>query len=270
MPGYKLEVKGLSKTFDGHGKLSIVALQEVSLFVREGEFVSLIGPSGCGKSTLLDIVAGLTRPDEGDVLLDGASIVGLKGKVSYMPQKDVLFPWRTVLDNVIVPLEVQGINRKEAREKALSLLPVFGLGDFSDKYPPALSGGMRQRAAFLRTYLCGREILLLDEPFGKLDALTRRQMQQWLLDIWQNFQHAVLLVTHDVDEAIMLSNRIYVLSARPGRVIAEVEVPLPRPRHAQMALSQEFTEIKARLLKALEEGSFGEVSNKKCLVISAS
>jgi len=260
MPEPKLAISRVTKTFCDPGEPRLKALQEVSLFVREGEIVSLIGPSGCGKSSLLDVVAGLTLPDEGDVLLDGTPIVGKKGFVSYMPQKDVLFPWRTILDNVIVPLEVQGLNKRAARAEALALLPVFGLESFAAGYPHALSGGMRQRASFLRTYLCKKELMLLDEPFGKLDALTRIQMQQWLLEIWQTFRHTVLFVTHDVDEAILLSDRVYVLSPRPGQILAEVEVPLVRPRLARMTTDQAFTAIKRKLLSLLEEGVFAQVS----------
>lgn len=253
MPCPKLEIKNVTKTFPGSEKDRVTALQAVSLFVREGEIVSLIGPSGCGKSTMLDVVAGLTLPDAGEVLLDGTVITGQKGFVSYMPQKDVLFPWRTILDNVIIPLEIQGIKKNAARDEAFTLLPVFGLDKFADSYPWALSGGMRQRAAFLRTYLCKKALMLLDEPFGKLDALTRLQMQQWLLDIWQTMRHTVLFVTHDVEEAILLSDRIYVLSARPGQIIAEVNVDFPRPRHSGITTTPDFTALKSELLQFLGE-----------------
>lgn len=271
----KLEIKNVTKTFPGaHSsankgtkkgankgtpKDGLTALQTVSLFVRDGEIVSLIGPSGCGKSTLLDVVAGLARPDGGEVLLDGRAITGQKGFVSYMPQKDVLFPWRTILDNVIIPMEVQGIKKSTARQEAAALLPVFGLEQFADNYPGALSGGMKQRAAFLRTYLCKKDLMLLDEPFGRLDALTRLQMQQWLLKIWQTFKHTVLFVTHDVEEAILLSDRIYVFSARPGRIIAEMAVAFPRPRPAGITTDPAFTAIKAELLQLLGEDAAAQV-----------
>ncbi|UFJ40252.1 ABC transporter ATP-binding protein [Brevibacillus humidisoli] len=259
MTDEKLAIRGISKTFPGKGVSRVRALQDISLSVRQGEFVSLIGPSGSGKSSLLDIIAGLSLPDAGDVLIDGRSKAGERGHVSYMPQRDVLFPWRTILDNVIVPLQIQGVEKKQAREEATRLLPVFGLEQFAASYPHMLSGGMRQRAAFLRTYLCKKELILLDEPFGSLDALTRMQMQQWLLGIWQQFRHSVLLVTHDVDEAILLSDRIYLLSARPGEIVAEVDVPLPRPREPVITTDPAFLSIKSRLLQLLQEAVFSNV-----------
>ncbi len=256
MSSPKLAIRQVSKSFFSQGQSWEPAIEEISLEVQEGEIASLIGMSGCGKSTLLDVVAGISLPEAGEVLLSGVSILGKKGQVSYMPQKDVLFPWRTILDNVIIPLEIQGWSRKTAREEALSLLPHFGLSNYAQSYPYALSGGMRQRAAFLRTYLNKKELMLLDEPFGKLDALTRMQMQQWLLEIWQQFKHTVLFVTHDIEEAILLSDRIYVLSPSPGRIVAEVTVPLGRPRHARMTTDPAFTAIKRELLHLLGESLF--------------
>lgn len=251
MPAAKLRISRVTKTFSTSGNMQVTALKDISVVVREGEIVSLIGPSGSGKSTLLDVVAGMILPETGTVLLDGEPILGKKGYVSYMPQKDVLFPWRTILDNVLVPLEIQGLKRKAARDEALQLLPIFGLECFAQCYPHTLSGGMRQRASFLRTYLAKKEMMLLDEPFGKLDALTRIQMQQWLLEIWEKFSHTVLFVTHDVDEAILLSDRIYVLSASPGQVLAEVPVPLARPRESGIMIASEFIAIKKELLNLL-------------------
>lgn len=254
MSDSKLTVRAVSKSFAAPGQGKLLALDNVSLTVGEGEFVSLIGPSGSGKSTLLDMVAGLSAPDEGELLLAGRSIAGSRGHVSYMPQSDLLFPWRTVLDNVIVPLQLRGVSTKEARRQAAALLPTFGLEKFADSYPYMLSGGMKQRAAFLRTYLCQRDLMLLDEPFGKLDALTKIQMQQWLLEIWQCFQHSVLFITHDIDEAILLSDRIYLLSPRPGRVLAELAVDLPRPRSPRMATEGAFIKMKQQLYHRLQAG----------------
>lgn len=250
--GPKLTVREVSKIYSQDRDQVVLALEQTSLSVLEGEFVSLIGPSGCGKSTLLDLVAGLVTPDSGEILLDGQSIVGQRGNVSYMPQSDVLFPWRTVLDNVLIPLQLKGVPLPEARAAAVALLPAFGLEKFAASYPYMLSGGMKQRAAFLRTYLCQKDLMLLDEPFGKLDALTRMQMQGWLLDMWQRFKHSVLFVTHDVDEAILLSDRIYLMSPSPGKILLEINIPLPRPRHSRIVTEQAFTEIKQELLRWLE------------------
>ncbi|MBP1931668.1 ABC transporter ATP-binding protein [Ammoniphilus resinae] len=251
----KLQISQLRKSFGEGNQNQVLALDRVSMSVGKNEFVGLIGPSGSGKSSLLDILAGLSLPDTGEILMDGKSLLGRKGEVSYMPQSDVLFPWRTILDNVTIPMEVAGIPRKEARKEAMGLLPTFGLESFAESYPKMLSGGMRQRASFLRTFLCKKDMMLLDEPFGKLDALTRMQMQEWLLDMWQKFQHAVLFVTHDVEEAILLCDRIYVLSARPGRVLGEVEVNLPRPRTSVMSTNSDFIRLKRNLLEMLKEGT---------------
>ena len=174
----------------------------------QGRFVSLIGPSGCGKSTIFNIVAGLLEPTGGRVLIDGADATGTIGRVGYMLQKDMLLPWRTVLDNVILGMEIQGVPLREARERALPLLRRYGLAGFEYLYPNALSGGMRQRAALLRTLLFDTDVILLDEPFGALDAQTKSQMQEWLLQLWADFGKTVVFVTHDVEEAIYLSDEV--------------------------------------------------------------
>lgn len=249
---YFLEVKEVTKSFSGRNN-KIEALHKVSLQVAEGEIVSIVGPSGCGKSTLLDIISGLSLPDQGEIYLNGLNITGKRGLAGYMRQKDSLFPWRTITDNVIVPLEVQGVSKKAARAKVFSLLPVFGLEKFADSYPDMLSGGMRQRASFLRTYLSQREIMLLDEPFGKLDAMTRSQLQSWFQEVWQSFRQTVLFVTHDIEEAILLSDRIYVFSGRPGEVTGEIAVNLDRPRSANRTTENDFVELKRKLLKLLEK-----------------
>src|SRR5690606_6627192 len=203
----KIEFRNVSKTFHGEGR-SVKALEDVSLTVMPGEFVTLIGPSGSGKSTLFNLLVGLLDPDTGEVCIEGDECEDRIGRVAYMPQRDLLMPWRSVLDNVIVPLELHGMPRSEARQRARELLPMFGLEDFEDAYPSALSGGMRQRAALLRTMLTERDILLLDEPFGALDALTRRELEDWLLGIWEQFRQTVLFVTHDVEEALYLADRV--------------------------------------------------------------
>jgi ABC-type nitrate/sulfonate/bicarbonate transport system ATPase subunit len=247
-----LEVKNVTKVFYSDKHEDLTALEDVSLFVAEGEFVSIIGPSGCGKSTLLEMIAGLSKPTKGEIYLNGQSIVGRKGNVAYMPQKDVLFPWRTIIENVIVPFEIQGVKRAKAKEEALNLLPIFGLDKFADYYPDKLSGGMRQRANFLRTLLFRKDVMLLDEPFGKLDALTKMQMHEWLLKILEQLNQTVLLVTHDIEEAILLSDRIYVFSSRPGKVKGEVAVSLNRPRTQEIITSSMFIEIKKHLLDLLK------------------
>ena len=245
-----LEVRGVSKTF-GRGDEAVDALDAVSLHAAAGEFVSIVGPSGCGKSTLLNLVAGLDLPNAGEVLLNGESILGQTGKLGYMPQRDLLLPWRSVLGNVTLAAELQGGDLKAARREATGMLPLFGLEGFARRYPYELSGGMRQRAALLRTVLAGRDVLLLDEPFGALDALTRLEMQQWLLGIWERFGKTIVFITHDVDEAIYLAGRVYVMSPRPGRMVAEVKVDLPAPRSPEATATPRFEEHKLEILRSL-------------------
>ncbi|MCS6940829.1 MAG: ABC transporter ATP-binding protein [Roseiflexus sp.] len=244
----KLELRGVAKTFHGNG-LTVPALADVSFSVQPGEFVTLIGPSGSGKSTVLNLIVGLLEPDAGEIRVDGEP--ARPGRVGYMPQRDLLLPWRTVLDNVILPQEVRGVPRAEARARARERLPLFGLAAFADAYPAALSGGMRQRAALLRTVLTERDVLLLDEPFGALDALTRRELQDWLLGLWTQLRQTMLFITHDVEEAVYLSDRVIVLSARPARVVKELAVSLPRPRRQGLIATPEFGAHVAELLQAL-------------------
>ena len=247
----EIELREVHKSFRVDGR-PVTALGGMSISARKGEFVVLIGPSGCGKSTVLNIVCGLMEPDAGEVLLDGRPVRDRAGLLGYMLQKDLLLPWRKVLDNVILGPEISGTERKKAREEALCLLPLFGLEGFEDSYPDALSGGMRQRAALLRTFLCGRSTMLLDEPFGALDALTRRQLQQWLLGVWSQFRQTIIFVTHDMDEAVYLADRVYVMTPRPGRIRLQMEIPLGRPRLPEMMTSGQFGALKGELLAALE------------------
>ncbi|MBT2334705.1 ABC transporter ATP-binding protein [Variovorax paradoxus] len=252
-----LELVNVWKRF-GDGQAQTVAVSGVDLRIAKSEFVTLVGPSGCGKSTLFNMIAGLLPPDDdGSLLFGGAPQRDgqLLGKVSFMPQRDLLFPWRTVLDNAILALEVEGVPRKEARERARAMLPEFGLTGFADHYPHQLSGGMRQRVALMRTFLFERDLLLLDEPFGALDALTRSRMQHWLLEIWARHRRTVLFITHDIDEAIVLGDKVLVMTARPGRVKSETVVNLPRPRDPSIVLSPEFIGLKQRLLAEIEEES---------------
>jgi ABC-type nitrate/sulfonate/bicarbonate transport system ATPase subunit len=243
----KLEIRGLAKSF---GALEV--LRDLDLHAAEGEFVSILGPSGSGKSTVFSILTGATRADAGEVLVDGGPL-GSAGAApfAFMPQKDVLFPWRRILDNLTLGLEVQGVSRREARERVAPLVERFGLAGFERAYPAQLSGGMRQRAALLRTVVQEREILLLDEPFGALDALTRTEMQRWLLTVWERYRWTVVLITHDVREAVFLSDRVYVLSQRPARVVREVEIPLPRPRTLQTLADPRAAQIETELLESL-------------------
>ena len=244
----RLEVRDLRKAYAGTGDV----LDGVSLEARAGEFISVIGPSGCGKSTLFNIVAGLETPDGGEVRVDGDVATGRVEDSAYMPQQDLLFPWRRILNNTTLGLEVAGVPRAEARERAAALFPRFGLAGFERAYPYELSGGMRQRAALLRTVVQGRRIALLDEPFGALDALTRLEMQEWLAEVWAEFGWTVVLVTHDVREAVLLSDRVYVLRPRPTSVRAVVEVPLARPRTPDVFGDPAFIDAERRILAALE------------------
>ena len=247
----EVELRDVYKAFRVDGR-SVTALGGVNLTAKSGEFVVLIGPSGCGKSTLLNIICGLMDPDSGEVLLDGQPLQHRTGLLGYMLQKGLLLPWRKVLDNVILGPEISGLDRKAARQEAERLLPLFGLEGFEHSYPATLSGGMRQRTALLRTFLCKRNAMLLDEPFGALDALTRRGLQQWLLEVWSRFRQTILFVTHDVDEAVYLADRVYVMTSRPGRIKLELDVPLPRPRQRDMITSSEFAGLKERLLSSLQ------------------
>lgn len=246
----KLQLQGISKSFR-QGRQSLETLNAIDLEVAQGEFASLIGPSGCGKSTLFNIIAGLEQPDSGSLAIDGDASSQRAGKSGYMPQQPLLLPWRTVEENVLLGLDVRRVPRQQAHERAHELLKHFGLADFAHNYPATLSGGMRQRVALLRTVLFNPNFLLLDEPFGALDALTRLACQTWLLDLWQEVHASVLFITHDVREAILLSDRIYVLSARPARVLRVAEVPLERPRHTGQLSEAEAIELEQELISLL-------------------
>jgi ABC-type nitrate/sulfonate/bicarbonate transport system ATPase subunit len=227
------------------------AVEPLDLSIETGRFISLVGPSGCGKSTLFNIIAGLLQPTEGRVLINGEDATGTIGRVGYMLQKDLLLPWRTVLDNVILGMEIQGVPLQAARARALPLLQKYGLAGFEHLYPNSLSGGMRQRAALLRTLLFDTDVILLDEPFGALDAQTKLHMQEWLMQLWSDFKKTVVFVTHDVEEAIYLSDEIHVMGTRPGRILETIQITLPRPRHRTSALTPEFIAIKERCMELL-------------------
>jgi ABC-type nitrate/sulfonate/bicarbonate transport system ATPase subunit len=236
------------------------AVEPLDLEIPVGRFVSLVGPSGCGKSTLFNVIAGLLQPTEGRVLIDGEDATGTIGRVGYMLQKDLLLPWRTVLDNVILGMEIQGKPLKAARERALPLLQKYGLAGFENLYPNSLSGGMRQRAALLRTLLFDTDVILLDEPFGALDAQTKLHMQEWLMQLWSDFKKTVVFITHDVEEAIYLSDEIHVMGTRPGRILETIEIAIPRPRARTTALTPEFLAIKERCLTLLTTPAMKEAA----------
>lgn len=238
----KIEVNQISKSLGG-----MHTLDEVSLNLNQGEFVVLIGPSGCGKSTLFNIIAGLIEPDQGSISIDGQDWTGKTGRISYMQQKDLLLPSRNILDNVSIPLVLKGMSKKAAREQAVAFLKDFGLEGFGNYYPRQLSGGMRQRAALLRTYLQASDILLLDEPFAALDAISRRSMQIWLKELSARYTTSVLFITHDIEESLLLADRIYLFTARPARV--KMEIDLQNKDYDQM----ERLQLKEEILVILEE-----------------
>ncbi len=227
-------------------------IDHLSFTVKEGEFVSVIGPSGCGKSTIFRLVNKLLAPAEGSILVNGQPIGGLKNYCGYMPQQDMLFPWRTVKENVMLPMEIQGgISKAEMETRAEQALESVGLKDWGKKSPRELSGGMRQRAAFARTVLTGSDLLLLDEPFSALDYLTRLSMREWLLEQWEREQKTVLFITHDVEEAVFLSSRILVVEETPITHLKSIEVPAEYPRSREELTRPEIVELKETLIEML-------------------
>ncbi|MDD3521254.1 MAG: ABC transporter ATP-binding protein [Actinomycetota bacterium] len=242
----KIEVREIKKSYNG-----LDTIENISLVLKESRIVSIIGPSGCGKTTLFEIISGLDKPDRGTVFIDGEEFTGRTGRVSYMRQKDLLFPWMTILDNVSLPKILKGEEKEGAKKDALKFFEVFGLKGFENYYPNQLSGGMKQRAAFLRSYLFSSDIMLLDEPFGGLDAITRRKMQLWLQELIYKFKSSILFITHSVDEAIFLSDEIYVLSRRPATVVEVLEIKLKKPRDINVFSSAEFIKIKEEILTKL-------------------
>ena len=246
--GIKLEVRDVVQRFD-----TTVALAKTSLSVRDGEFVSIVGPSGCGKSTLFNIVSGILQPTEGQILLDGREVTGQPGHVGYMLQKDLLLPWKTSLQNITLGASLTRRVTAEDRARAAALATKYGLGEFLNHYPHAMSGGMRQRVALMRTLTFARDVMLLDEPFGALDSQTRMHMQHWLLTVWAEQKSTILFVTHDVDEAIFLADRVVVMSPQPGRIRQIFDVRLPRPRSLDMLTYPEFIELKRATLELIYE-----------------
>lgn len=242
----KLEIKNISKSFDGKP-----VLQNISLELKQGELVCLLGVSGGGKTTLFNIISGLLAPDQGSVFLDETDITNKPGQISYMLQKDLLLPYRTIEDNIALPLLLKGKKKKEARLQVAPMFDQFGLEGTQKKYPAQLSGGMRQRAALLRTYMFSQEVALLDEPFSALDTLTKSAIHKWYLAMMEQIQLSTLFITHDIDEAILLSDRIYLLSGSPGEITGEIIIQEPKPRRDDFNLSPEFLAYKRKILSLL-------------------
>ncbi len=254
-----IEIQQLNKVFASpkatpEQENGLQVLSDVSFSVEENEFVTLLGPSGCGKSTLLKLVAGLDEGYEGKMTLGGKDPKNGRVPVCYMLQKDCLMPWRTMVSNILLPIEIKKGDLKKALTDIKPLLSEFGLSGFENYKPQQLSGGMRQRAALLRTYLMEGDIMLLDEPFGALDEITRIQMQDWLIAVWERHRKTVLFVTHDLDEAVYLSDRVLVMSNRPGTITGEIPIAFDRPRNREMLFNPQFLEYKKRILELLSKG----------------
>ena len=242
-----LEVRDVTFSYDGVTNI----LENINLELRDGELVSLLGVSGGGKTTLFNVIAGLNRPQKGQVLLNGEDITGKTGRVSYMLQKDMLLPYRTVEDNIALPLIIKGTKKKEARKIVEGQMERFGIAGTEKKYPSQLSGGMRQRAALLRTYLFSGDVALLDEPFSALDTLTKSEMHAWYLDVMDSIRLSTVFIAHDVDEAILLSDRIYILGGRPATLTDEIVIKEPKPRRKDFNLTEEFLQYKRQIISKI-------------------
>lgn len=244
----KLTANNVSVSFDG-----VKIIENITVELHQGEIVCLLGVSGAGKTTLFNVLSGLLVPDTGVVTMNDVPITGQAGKVSYMLQKDLLLPFKTVIDNVALPLLIKGVKKKKAREDAALYFKEFGLEGTENKYPNQLSGGMRQRAALLRTYLFSHEVALLDEPFSALDTITKSNMHQWYLQVMEHIKLSTLFITHDIDEAILLSDRIYIMTGKPGTISDEIIIHNKKPRDKEFIVSLEFMEYKKHIRKLLEE-----------------
>ncbi|MCI6690872.1 MAG: ABC transporter ATP-binding protein [Clostridium sp.] len=234
----KILIKNISKSFD-----NMEILKDINIEVNEGELISILGPSGSGKSTIFNILTNIISSDKGEI--------NINGDISYMYQKDMMVPWKKVIDNIGIPLIFKGKNKKDSREEVKKHINDFGLSGFEYKYPSQLSGGMKQRANFLKTYLTSKDIMLLDEPFGALDSMTRRKMQRWLLDLTKEMNSTILFITHDIEEAILLSNRIYIISEKPAIIKGEIIVNLPKERNENIVITEEFINIKKQILNLM-------------------
>jgi len=233
-----ISLKNITKSFDGN-----IILKDISIDVNRGEFVSILGPSGCGKSTLFNIITGLTNMDRGNI--------SVFGDIGYMQQKDLLLPWKTIMENVVLPLDIKGLNKKLSREKADKYIELMGLSGYEDKYPYEISGGMKQRASFLRTFLSSEEIMLLDEPFGALDSITRENLQKWILDMKKAVERTILFITHDIEEAVFLSDSIYVLGSKPGVIKKRIDLEFYKNDKEKRLFSSELLDYKKEIIKLL-------------------
>lgn len=242
-----LEVRNISKQFNNNK-----VLDDINITLNEGELVSLIGASGGGKTTLFNIVSGIISPDEGEVLLANESIVNKPGNVSYMLQNDMLLPYKKVIDNVALPLVIRGEKKKEARKIVAPYFEKFGLAGYEMSYPGELSGGMKQRASFLRTYMMSKKVALLDEPFSALDTISKKIIRSWYIDVMNKIELSTLFITHDIDEAILLSDRIYILSKNPGRIADEIKIDVPRSERSDFELTDKFLNYKKMVTKSLK------------------
>lgn len=241
-----LNVSNITKSF---GEKTII--ENINLTVKKGEIIGLLGVSGCGKTTLFNSISGIDVPDSGTVELAGEDITGKPGHISYMLQKDLLLPYKKIIDNVSLPLILSGVKKKEARKRALEHFAQFGIDGTEDKYPSELSGGMRQRAALLRTYLASNGVALLDEPFSALDTITKHSMHSWYLDVMEKIELSTIFITHDIDEAIILADRILILSGSPGNITDEIAITAPKPRGKGFNLTSEFIDYKKRIISSL-------------------
>lgn len=246
MNGIKLQTKDLSKSYDGR-----LIIDNINIQLNKNEIVSIIGLSGSGKTTLFNLLSGLEMPDKGQVLLDGEEITGKPGKISYMLQKDLLLPHKKIIDNVVLGLIVKGMSKKEAYKRCEGLFEAFGIEETKNLYPNQLSGGMRQRAAFLRTYLSAEGVALLDEPFSALDTITKGNMHKWYIDMMEKLELSTIFITHDIEEALYLSDRIYVLGGNPGTILEEIVINKDRKKREQFMMSMEFLSYKKSLKEML-------------------
>lgn len=243
----RLTVKNITVSYEGSK-----VIEDISIELNKGEIVSILGVSGVGKTTLFNVISGLVKPDSGKIELDSKDITGTTGNVSYMLQKDLLLPYKTIIDNVSLPLIIRGEKKSKAREITSKHFEEFGLEGTQNKYPNQLSGGMRQRAALLRTYQFSNQVALLDEPFSALDSITKSNMHQWYLNVMEQIKLSTFLITHDIDEAILLSDRIYIMAGRPGKITEEIIIKDSKPRNKDFIVSESFMKYKKHILENLE------------------